>query len=107
MPGSHWVMNSLAVLAAVSAAGADVVRAAAQLASLKPLKGRGERHEIVTPQCAFRLIDDSYNANPTSMRAAFEVLGRTTVGDGGRRIAVLGDMLELGDRKSTRLNSSH
>src|SRR3546814_773540 len=98
MPGSHWVMNSLAVLAAVSAAGADVVRAAAQLASLKPLKGRGERHEIVTPQCAFRLIDDSYNANPTSMRAAFEVLGRTTVGDGGRRIAVLGDMLELGDQ---------
>src|SRR3546814_17247877 len=55
MPGSHWVMNSLAVLAAVSAAGADVVRAAAQLASLKPLKGRGERHEIVTPQCAFRI----------------------------------------------------
>src|SRR3546814_11671515 len=89
MPGSHWVMNSLAVLAAVSAAGADVVRAAAQLASLKPLKGRGERHEIVTPQCAFRLIDDSYNANPTSMRAAFEVLGRTTVGDRGRRIAEL------------------
>src|SRR3546814_13632167 len=70
------------------------------ISSLKPLKGRGERHEIVTPQCAFRLIDDSYNANPTSMRAAFEVLGRTTVGDGGRRIAVLGDMLELGDQSA-------
>ena len=98
MPGSHWVMNSLAVLAAVSAIGADVVKAAAQLANLKALKGRGERHNIETSAGVFRLIDDSYNANPTSMRAAFEVLGRSSLGDGGRRIAVLGDMLELGDR---------
>src|SRR3546814_13701460 len=63
MPGSHWIMNSLGVLAAVSAAGADVVKAAAQLAGLKPLKGRGERHEVATPQGRFHLIDDSYNAN--------------------------------------------
>lgn len=98
MPGSHWVMNSLAVLAAIGAAGADVVKAAAQLANLKPLKGRGERHEIATAAGVFHLIDDSYNANPTSMRAAFEVLGRASVGAGGRRIAVLGDMLELGNQ---------
>lgn len=98
MPGSHWVMNSLAVLAAVGAAGADLVKAAAQLANLKPLKGRGERHSIETPAGAFKLIDDSYNANPTSMRAAFEVLGRSSLGEGGRRIAVLGEMLELGDQ---------
>jgi UDP-N-acetylmuramoyl-tripeptide--D-alanyl-D-alanine ligase len=98
MPGSHWVMNSLAVLAAVSAIGADVVKAAAQLANLNPLKGRGERHAVELPAGTFKLIDDSYNANPSSMRAAFEVLGRTTLGDGGRRIAVLGDMLELGDQ---------
>jgi UDP-N-acetylmuramoyl-tripeptide--D-alanyl-D-alanine ligase len=96
MPGAHWVRNSLAVLAAVSAAGADVVKAAAQFANLKPLKGRGERHTVETPEGAFHLIDDSYNANPTSMRAAFEVLGRASLGKGGRRIAVLGDMLELG-----------
>jgi UDP-N-acetylmuramoyl-tripeptide--D-alanyl-D-alanine ligase len=96
MPGSHWVMNSLAVLAAVGAAGGDVVKAAAQLASLKPLKGRGERHTVETGAGAFKLIDDSYNANPTSMRAAFEVLARASLGKGGRRIAVLGDMLELG-----------
>src|SRR5690606_27850952 len=98
LPASRWGMSSLAVLAAVGAAGADVEKAAAQLVNLKPLKGRGERHEIATPKGAFRLIDDSYNANPTSMRAAFEVLGRATVGDGGRRIAVLGDMLELGEQ---------
>ncbi len=96
MPGSHWVMNSLAVLAAISAAGADVVKAAAQFANLKPLKGRGERHSIELPGGVFKVIDDSYNANPTSMRAAFEVLGRASIGEGGRRIAVLGDMLELG-----------
>ena len=96
MPGAHWVQNSLAVLAAVNAAGADMVQAAAQLANLQPLKGRGERHSVNLPGGAFKLFDDSYNANPTSMRAAFEVLGRAEVGDGGRRIAVLGDMLELG-----------
>jgi UDP-N-acetylmuramoyl-tripeptide--D-alanyl-D-alanine ligase len=98
MPGSHWVMNSLAVLAAVSVAGADVVKAAAQLAELKPMKGRGQIHTITTRAGAFKLIDDSYNANPTSMRAAIEVLGRASLGDGGRRIAVLGDMLELGEK---------
>jgi len=98
MPGSHWVMNSLAVLAAVSAVGADVVQAAAQLAELKPMKGRGEHHTIATAAGSFKLIDDSYNANPTSMRAAIEVLGRASLGKGGRRIAVLGDMLELGER---------
>ncbi|WP_299396753.1 UDP-N-acetylmuramoylalanyl-D-glutamyl-2,6-diaminopimelate--D-alanyl-D-alanine ligase [Pelagibius sp.] len=98
MPGSHWVMNSLAVLTAIGAAGGDVAKAAAQLASLLPIKGRGERHSVELAGGSFKLIDDSYNANPTSMRAAFEVLGRSTVGDGGRRIAVLGDMLELGDQ---------
>ncbi len=100
MPGAHWVMNSLAVLAAVGAAGADVTAAAAQLANLRPLKGRGERHSIDTQNGSFKLIDDSYNANPTSMRASFEVLGRSSLGEGGRRIAVLGDMLELGDQSA-------
>src|SRR3546814_3833671 len=69
MPGSHWVMNSLAVLAAVSAAGADVVRAAAQLASLKPLKGRGERHEIVTPPRS----EEHTSELPSLMRISYAV----------------------------------
>ena len=98
LPGSHWVMNSLAVLLAIGAAGADVPKAAAQLANLRPIKGRGERHDVETPGGVFKLIDDSYNANPTSMRAAFEVLGRSSLGEGGRRIAILGDMLELGEQ---------
>jgi UDP-N-acetylmuramoyl-tripeptide--D-alanyl-D-alanine ligase len=93
-PGRHWAMNSLAVLAAADAVGADLAQAAATFATLKAPKGRGQRHRIGTP--GFTLIDDSYNANPTSMRAAFAVLATARPEAGGRRIAVLGDMRELG-----------
>ncbi len=95
-PGRHWVMNSLAVLAAVHALGADVAAAAASLASLAPLDGRGRIHELGAEGRRFTLIDDSYNANPASVRAAIETLGRFGPGTGGRRIAVLGTMRELG-----------
>lgn len=95
--GSHWVANSLCVLATAQALGADVAEAAAALADLRAPKGRGMRTRVVLPQGCFELIDDSYNASPTSMMASFQVLGRSRPGDGGRRIAVLGDMLELGE----------
>ena len=97
LPGEHWVMNSLAVLAAVRALGADVTVAAAAFARLSAMKGRGERHKLTAPGGEFLLIDESYNANPASMRAALAVLGRAETQGVGRRIAVLGDMLELGD----------
>ncbi len=97
LPGSHWVANSLAVLAAVAAVGADLATAAEALGRLEPLKGRGQRFTPELPGGSFLLIDDSYNANPTSMRAAFQLLAQATVVEGARRIAVLGDMLELGD----------
>lgn len=96
-PGSHWVLNSLCVLAAAAALGADVGRAAADLAHVGVPKGRGQRATVRLPRGSFELIDDSYNASPVAMAAAFEVLGRIAPGPGGRRIAVLGDMLELGD----------
>jgi UDP-N-acetylmuramoyl-tripeptide--D-alanyl-D-alanine ligase len=96
LPGAHWVMNSLAVLATIFAAGADLRAATAEMATLKPLKGRGARQVLVLPGGNFELIDDSYNANPASMRAAFAVLQQSPLGKEGRRIAVLGDMLELG-----------
>jgi UDP-N-acetylmuramoyl-tripeptide--D-alanyl-D-alanine ligase len=95
--GKHWISNSLAVLAAVSAAGADVASAAQALADLRPPVGRGQKHRIQMAGGTFQLIDESYNANPIAMRAAIEVLGRALPYNGGRRIAVLGDMLELGD----------
>lgn len=99
LPGEHWVMNSLAVLAAAAAAGADVGLAAGAMAGLKPVAGRGERHRVDLPAGPFHVIDDSYNANPSSMRAAVDVLARSR-GDDGRLIAVLGDMLELGARSA-------
>jgi len=98
LPGSHWIANSLAVLATVAAAGADVARAAEELAGIEAVAGRGVHREIDLPEGPFTLIDDSYNANVNSMCAAFEVLGQTPTGAKGRRIAILGDMLELGDR---------
>jgi UDP-N-acetylmuramoyl-tripeptide--D-alanyl-D-alanine ligase len=96
LPGQHWVMNSLAVLAAVEALGADVESAAAALAGLPHLEGRGRRHRVALDSGSFELIDESYNANPASMRAAFAALAMMRPGRGGRRIAVLGDMRELG-----------
>lgn len=96
-PGRHWAMNSLAVLAAVEALGADLGDAAAKLADVKAVKGRGQQRVIANGGVRFVLIDDSYNANPTSMRASLTVLAQAVPGPGGRRIAVLGDMLELGD----------
>ncbi len=96
VPGEHWVMNSLAVLAVVRALGLDLTTAAAQFTRLKVLKGRGSSELVSMPEGAFELIDDSYNANPESMRAALSVLGRSKPREGSRRIAILGDMLELG-----------
>ncbi len=95
-PGKHIVMNSLAVLAAAKLAGADLALAALALAELKPPQGRGARQTLVAAGGTLTLIDESYNANPASMRAALDNLGRLRPSGRGRRIAVLGDMLELG-----------
>jgi UDP-N-acetylmuramoyl-tripeptide--D-alanyl-D-alanine ligase len=103
VPGRHWVMNSLAVLAAVEAAGADVERAAAALGEFEVPPGRGRRHELDWRGGRLTLLDDSYNASPAAMRAALAVLGGIEPGPGGRRVAILGDMLELGSA-SARLH---
>jgi UDP-N-acetylmuramoyl-tripeptide--D-alanyl-D-alanine ligase len=95
-PGRHVVDNSLGVLAATHLLGADLALAALALADLKPPVGRGERVTLDVPGGTALLIDESYNANPTSMRAALALLGQVPAKGLGRRIAVLGDMLELG-----------
>jgi UDP-N-acetylmuramoyl-tripeptide--D-alanyl-D-alanine ligase len=96
-PGRHVVVNSLAVLAAAALVGADLALAALALAELQPPAGRGERLALALPGGGSAvLIDESYNANPASMRAALALLGQAPIGARGRRIAVLGDMLELG-----------
>jgi UDP-N-acetylmuramoyl-tripeptide--D-alanyl-D-alanine ligase len=96
-PGRHLVLNSLAVLAAAQLAGGDLARAAMALADLEPQKGRGVRFKLDAPDGPITVIDESYNANPASMRAALALLAQAKPGRGGRRIAVLGDMLELGE----------
>ncbi|QFR33379.1 UDP-N-acetylmuramoylalanyl-D-glutamyl-2,6-diaminopimelate--D-alanyl-D-alanine ligase [Ancylobacter sp. TS-1] len=96
LPGRHIVQNALAVLAAAKLAGADLCLAAMALASLGPPPGRGVRTRLAVKGGLATLIDESYNANTASMRAALAVLGTTPVAGRGRRIAVLGDMLELG-----------
>jgi len=95
-PGRHMAENAMGVLLVVESLGASVERAAAALAEFAPSKGRGERFVLGGPSGPFTVIDESYNANPVSMRAALALLGATEPGPGGRRIAVIGDMLELG-----------
>jgi UDP-N-acetylmuramoyl-tripeptide--D-alanyl-D-alanine ligase len=95
-PGKHIVINSLAVLAAAELAGVDLALAALALAELQPVAGRGAPIAIELPGGQALVLDESYNANPASVEAALAVLGGSPIGPQGRRIAVLGDMLELG-----------
>ena len=90
--------NALGVLLAAEALGADLDACAAALARFSPQKGRGARFSMPTPDGPATIIDESYNANPASMRAALALLGATKPGPNGRRIAVIGDMLELGPK---------
>ncbi len=93
--GEHWVINSLAVMATARAAGADLGAAGLALAEMEGMAGRGARSTIATPDGGSALlIDESYNANPASMRSTLAVLGQIPA---TRRVAVLGAMKELGD----------
>lgn len=99
-PGRHMVQNVLAVLGAAQLVGADIGEVASALADLSAERGRGRRHILRHPKGPITLIDESYNANPASMAAAMALLNATSVSGEGRRIAVLGDMLELGSHSA-------
>lgn len=92
VPGRHNVYNALAAAAVGSALGVSLEEAAQALASFRPTRLRSQ----VLEAGGIRLLNDAYNANPASMRAALELLSQITVPEGGRRVAVMGDMLELG-----------
>jgi UDP-N-acetylmuramoyl-tripeptide--D-alanyl-D-alanine ligase len=95
-PGVHMAENALGALLAAGALGADLDACAEALSRFSPQKGRGERFSVQTPDGPATIIDESYNANPSSMRAALALLAAAKPGPNGRRIAVIGDMLELG-----------
>ena len=96
--GRHWALNSVAVLACAQAAGALMERAAHALRRVAPGAGRGVRHRVPVAGGLYELIDESYNASPAAVRAAIGTLAETApLAPGGRRLAVLGDMLELGE----------
>ena len=98
--GRHLLRNALGVLACAEALGLDPAQALMALAAWSPPSGRGRRERVVLDAmiegAGFDLIDDAFNANPASMAAALAVLAAAPVAAGGRRVAILGDMLELG-----------
>ena len=108
-PGRHFAMNGLAALTVAVALGADLAVAAGDLGRWQPYEGRGVRQQVrldlVDDRLVIELLDDSYNANPASVGAALDMLAATAPRDGigrvakGRRIAILGDMLELGPQE--------
>jgi UDP-N-acetylmuramoyl-tripeptide--D-alanyl-D-alanine ligase len=100
-PGAHLAQNSLAVIAALDALDADVEKAVGALSEMRAAKGRGARQEIALGSGPILLIDESYNANPASMRSALAAMATVPRTRFARRIAVLGDMLELGEKSGT------
>jgi len=94
--GVHWGLNSLCVLLMLDALDVTLETGLEGLAGFQPLAGRGQTRKVTTPDGAFTLIDESYNANPLSMAAGFKTLGARSTS--GRRVVVLTDMLELGEQ---------
>lgn len=110
VPGRHFAMNALGVLAVAEALGADPVAVSLDIAAWVPPAGRGTREVIVTDMAndgeSLELLDDAFNANPASLAASLEVLAASTPANNvgrivnGRRVAILGDMLELGQSEA-------
>ena len=98
--GEHWALNSVAAAATAVVAGASLSVATEGISLQEPISGRGNIHQCNSPKGEFTLIDETYNASPISMKAAIRALQEFKLKGRGRRIVVLGDMLELGSKAS-------
>lgn len=96
-PGAHWAMNGLCALTLATLAGGSLSASAEALSAFGALDGRGAARALATSVGCITLVDEAYNANPTSMAGALATLGTRP---GTRRVAVLGDMLELGSAEA-------
>ena len=96
--GEHWVLNSLAALAVAEALGADLAAGGGDAAEVKASPGAARGGRLKFGSGTIELLDESYNANPASMRAMLAVLARTEPAPGGRRLLAMGDMRELGEQ---------
>jgi UDP-N-acetylmuramoyl-tripeptide--D-alanyl-D-alanine ligase len=101
-PGAHMAMNAACALAVASTLGLDLAQAAAALEGFAPVTGRGARCSVAAPGGSAILLDESYNASAVSVRAALSVLALQPA---ARRVAVLGDMLELGEHSAAEHES--
>lgn len=104
VPGRHYAMNALIALAAVQAVGGDVAEAALALSGWEPVSGRGTREALDlsgTGELVIELVDDAFNANPASLAASLDALAVAEPKGQGRRVAIMGDMLELGTDATT------
>lgn len=98
-PGKHMAMNAMACLAVLKGLNLDLEPSISMMPSFRAMSGRGEILHIQSESLSFHLIDDAYNANPASMKAAIEMAGTVNISPGSfRRIFILGDMLELGEQ---------
>lgn len=100
--GEHWAYNSLAILAVIQALGIDIQQAAVYFSNMVLPEGRGMQHKVPVQGGEIIVIDESYNAGPDSMRAAITVLGAMQPAGNGRRIAILGDMREIGKQSAMK-----
>lgn len=104
IPGEHMAMNLVGALGGAILSGADLNKLLGGIETLGAVEGRGKTYVFGNGREAIKVIDESYNANPTSMKSALKLLGLNPVYGSGRRIAVLGDMLELGESAKTMHN---
>lgn len=96
VPGKHMALNSIGVLTCIAVGGGDLAQAAADIGTFEPVAGRSRVIDAPLKDGQIQLIDDSFNATPSSVASTLELLKLADLGEGGRRVAALGEIGHLG-----------